>query len=90
MSNEPQIIYTDRFKKQHRLLSDEIKRKSAKAVCLFLENVLHPSLRLHTLSEPLKGLWSISIDKKYRITLQPIKGNTYLFVSIGTHAIYDK
>ena len=90
MSNEPEIIYSERFRKQHKNLPEDIKKKSVKTVRLFLENVLHPSLRLHKLSGPLEGLWSISIDKKYRITLRPLKNNMYLFISIGTHAIYGK
>ena len=90
MNNAVQVIYSERFKKQHRTLEYSVKKKAAKTVSLFLKNVLHPSLRLHKLSGPLEGLWSISIDQKYRIILEPMDDHTYLFVSIGTHAIYEK
>lgn len=90
MMDAVEIIYSERFKKQHAPLSDEIKKKAMKAVQLFTENVLHPSLRLHKLSGKLEGLWSISLDKNYRILLRPMKGNVYLFIAIGPHAIYEK
>ena len=90
MTSSIRIIYAERFKKQHTLLQDLVKKKAAKAVNLFLKNVLHPSLRLHKLSGTLEGLWSISIDQKYRIILEPMNDHTYLFVSIGSHAIYEK
>ncbi len=90
MSSQIDIVYADHFKKQHKALPEEIKKKSAKTVHLFLQNILHPSLRLHKLSGPLRGLWSISINKQYRILLRPLQNNTYLFVSIGTHSIYEK
>lgn len=90
MSGTPIILYTRRFEKQHESLPREIKIKAEKTIELFLENILHPSLRLHKLSGPLMGLWSISIDRNYRIILEPMKDNTYLFHSVGTHAIYKK
>lgn len=90
MSATPRILYSRRFQTQHAALPLEIKKKGVRIIKLFLENVLHPSLHLHKLSGSLKGLWSISIDVKYRIILQPMKDNVYLFVSVGTHAIYEK
>ncbi len=90
MSEEITILYSRRFQKQHKDLPKDVKEKSVKALRLFLENILHPSLRLHKLSGASKGLWSISLDKRYRIILRPMKQNTFLLISIGTHAIYDK
>ena len=90
MSKTVDVLYSKGFKKQHAALPDDIKRKAAKAVGFFMENVLHPSLRIHKLSGKLKGLWSISIDRRCRIIMRPMKDNTYLFISIGDHAIYEK
>ena len=90
MTKEIEIIYSQRFKKQHAQLSDDVKIQAVKAVRLFQKNVLHPSLRLHKLSGKLRGLWSISLDRKNRIIIRPMENNTYLFISIGPHAIYEK
>jgi mRNA-degrading endonuclease YafQ of YafQ-DinJ toxin-antitoxin module len=90
MKKEVDIMYSQNFQKQHAKLSDDVKKKAAKAVGLFSESILHPSLRLHKLSGKLEGLWSLSIDRKHRIILRPMKGNTYLFLSIGRHSIYEK
>lgn len=90
MTKAIEIVYSQRFKKQHAQLSEDIKKKAVKAVRLFTENVLHPSLRLHKLTGKLDGLWSLSIDRNYRVLLRPMKGNSYLFIAIGPHAIYDK
>lgn len=92
MRKQVEIFYSVRFRKEHATLSHEVKVKvkMVKAVEFFTENVLHPSVRLHKLSGKLKGLWSISIDRKHRILVRPMKGNTYLFISVGNHSIYEK
>jgi len=76
------------FEKQFQNLSKEIKLKAIKAEQVFKKNAFHPSLRLHKLSGKLKSLWSISIDRKYRIIFMPRENGDILFISIGTHAIY--
>jgi addiction module RelE/StbE family toxin len=90
MSSQPRIIYSRRFEKQLDALPDEVQKKVAKTFKLFSENIFHPSLRLHKLSGHMKGLWSINIDAKYRMVLEPLQDNVYLFISVGTHAIYEK
>ncbi len=83
------IFYSERFKKQHKNIPYEMKKKAMRTIDLFLQNPLHPSLRLHKLSGALQGYWSLSIDRKYRIIVEPLQDNSYLLISIGTHAIYD-
>ncbi len=84
------LVYSERFKKQHKNIAYDMKKKAARSIELFLQNPLHPSLRLHKLSGELSGYWSISLDRKNRIILQPLEDNTYLLISIGTHAIYER
>ena len=90
MSVEIIIRYAPSFRKEHKKLPDEIKKKTLKAIRFFQENPLHPSLRLHKLSGPLDGLWSISLDRRYRIIFRSLPENAYYFISIGTHSIYEK
>ena len=84
------IHYNEDFNKQFHLLPKLIQRKAVKAEIYFRDNAFHPSLRLHKLEGKLKGLWSISMDMKYRIIFKPLDDGIILFVSIGLHAIYGK
>jgi toxin HigB-1 len=46
----------------------------------------HPSLRLHRLQGPLSELHSVSINIRYRITLElVIQGHKIIPVDIGSH-----
>lgn len=84
------IHYNESFKKQFQALPKLIQKKSVKTELFFRENTFHPSLRLHKLEGKLSGLWSISIDMKYRIIFKPLEDGIVLFISIGMHAIYGK
>ena len=83
------ILLSRRFVKQHAALSSKLKRRLEKTVRLFRENPLHPSLRLHKLTGPLNQHWSISINLQYRVIFEMLENGDILFVSVGTHAIYD-
>lgn len=83
------IHYTDSFEKQFLLLPKDTQKKAVKAEVLFQKNAFYPSLRLHKLEGRLSGLWSISLDRKYRIIFKAMNDGVILFVSIGLHAIYD-
>lgn len=83
------IHYNETFEKQFRTLSKIIQKKAVKAETLFRTNPFHPSLRLYKLEGKLKGLWSISLDMKYRIIFKPLEDGMILFISIGVHSIYE-
>jgi addiction module RelE/StbE family toxin len=83
------IILDDEFLEEFDQLPHAIQKRVLKTKQLLLENPLYPSLRLHKLSGHLQGLWSIRINRHYRIIFEPLEGGNVLFVSVGTHAIYD-
>ncbi|NOS67516.1 MAG: type II toxin-antitoxin system mRNA interferase toxin, RelE/StbE family [Candidatus Peribacteraceae bacterium] len=83
------VLLSRQFLKQHRGLEQCIKDQLVRATVLLKENPLHPSLRLHKLSGKFKGFWSISLSEHYRVIFKPLEKGDVLFVSIGTHAIYD-
>ena len=83
------IHYNSNFEKQFKALPNMVKRKAVKAEKIFRENVFHPSLRLHKLKGKLDDLWSISIDRRYRIVFEVMEDGVVLFVSVGMHAIYE-
>lgn len=83
------IIYDEGFAEEFLKLPIHIQGKATKAERLFHNDIFHPSLRLHKLHGKLKGLWSISIDRRHRIVFEYMKKDVIVFHSIGQHAIYD-
>lgn len=83
------IHYNEDFAAQFKSLPQVIQKKALKTETFFRENPFHPSLRLHKLKGKLKKLWSISLDRKYRIIFKPLDDGVILFVSIGLHSIYE-
>jgi mRNA-degrading endonuclease YafQ of YafQ-DinJ toxin-antitoxin module len=88
-----QLVFTDqynrratRFLRQHPQLQEQY----AKTLVLLQENPLHPSLRLHPLRGRLAGLHSVSINLRYRITMELlITKNEMVPINIGDHdAVY--
>jgi len=69
--------------KEIRNKDRNLYKKIKKQLELFQNNPHHPSLRTHKLTGSLKNVWSISIDKNYRILYQD--GNLYYFFALGTH-----
>ena len=71
-----------RFLRKHQ----ELERSYRKTLGLIEINPTHPSLRLHKLKGPFDGLYSVSINISYRITIEfLIDSNTILPVDVGTH-----
>ncbi len=57
-----------------------------KTIRLLAENPQHPSLRLHKLSGKLKDYSSISINLKYRITIDfVIENEVIILIGISNH-----
>ena len=82
------IEYSSIFVKQLKKLPENIIAKTIKKEKVFKINPLHPSLRLHELHGKFKGIWSISINRNYRIIFERQEDGTILFISIGNHDIY--
>jgi len=83
-----QIHFSKKYTKELKKVSEPILQLAVNKEKLFRENPLHPSLRLHPLKGEHEGLWSISINRNYRIIFQRMEGGDILFVSIGKHDIY--
>lgn len=87
------LIFTDdymrravRFLKRH----PELKNQYAKTLALLEINPHHPSLRLHALSGRLEGVYSVSINLSYRITMELlIREQQIIPLNVGDHdAVY--
>ena len=69
--------------KEIRNKDRNLYKKIQKQLELFQNNPHHLSLRTHKLTGDLKNVWSVSIDKSYRMLYQD--GNLYYFFDLGTH-----
>ena len=64
----------------------ELRKPYAKTLALLETNPHHPSLRLHALSGRLTGVYSVSINLSYRITLELlIQDQTIVPINMGDH-----
>lgn len=82
------ILYSNSFKQRFLKLPKNIAEIAIEKEKIFRKNPFHPSLRLHELKGNLNGLWSISVNLKYRIIFKYMKNGDILFISIGKHDIY--
>ncbi|RKT43874.1 type II toxin-antitoxin system YafQ family toxin [Thiocapsa rosea] len=75
-----------RFIKRH----PELRQQYLKTLELLRANPFHPSLRLHPLEGRMAGLYSVSINLSYRITLELlIEDERITPVNVGDHdAVY--
>lgn len=75
-----------RFLRRH----PELRKPYAKTLALLEANPHHPSLRLHALSGRLTGIYSVSINLSYRITIELlIQDQTIVPINVGDHdAVY--
>lgn len=84
-----QLIFTEqynrraaKFLKRH----PDVESQYVKTLELLELNPHHPSLRLHRLSGRLEGLQSISINMKYRITIEMIiTESEIVLINVGDH-----
>lgn len=71
-----------KFLKKH----PELRGQYRKTLELLELDPTHPSLRLHRLQGRLSDLHSVSINIRYRITIEfVIEGNSILLVNVGQH-----
>ena len=88
-----QLIFTDtynrsalRWLKRH----PDLRQQYITTLQLLEANPFHPSLRMHALSGKLLGVYSVSINISYRITLELlIEDKKIIPVNVGDHdAVY--
>ncbi len=87
------LLFTDAYtRRAQRWLKrhPELRPQYLKTLQLLEANPYHPSLRLHALSGKLDGVYSVSINLSYRITLELLIHDEQIIpVNIGDHdAVY--
>ncbi len=83
-----QISYTNKFEREYRKLSIEIKLKVESREKIFRKNPFTPSLKTHKLSGDLKDFWAFSVDFTYRVIFEFVDNDDIFFHSVGDHDIY--
>ncbi len=84
-----QLIFTEQYNRRAAKFlkwNPQIESQYTKTRELFEHNPHHPSLRLYALSRKLSGLHSISINLKYRITIESIiTEREIILINISVH-----
>ncbi len=84
-----QLIFTEQYTRraaQFIKRHPDILGQYTKILELLEANPHHPSLRLHALKGRLEGLSSVSINMKYRMTLEMIvTEKEIILINIGDH-----
>ena len=79
------IILTAEFVSRYDDLPEKIQIKAETQEKYFRENPFHPSLHTEKLEPHRKEVWSIRVDRRYRIAFRFIDGDTVLFLTVGPH-----
>ena len=84
-----QFIFTEQYNRRAAKFlkrNPAIENQYTKTLELLEHNPYHPLLRLHTLSGKLEGLHSVSINLKYRITMELIITEQEIIpINVGDH-----
>ena len=85
-----QLIFTEQYtRKAAKFIKShpDVESQYAKTLQLLEVNPHHTSLRLHALKGKLDRLYSVSINLKYRITLEMIiTEKEIILVNVGDHS----
>lgn len=85
-----EIRYRNRFLKEYKKLSADIKKLAENKEIIFRRNPFDQRLRTHRLKGPLSKFLAFSITSKYRIIFAFSEDGSVEFYSIGNHDIYDE
>jgi len=79
------IRVTREFEKRFRDLPALVQRRAEKQERLFRENPFHPSLHTEKLRPKDREVWSLRVDRSYRIIFRFLDGKTAVFLTVGPH-----
>ena len=86
-----EIEVSGEFKKLYSQLPLEIKKKAKKQERLFRFNPFYPSLHTEKLEPKGREVWSLRVDKSYRILFKFVNRQKVIFLTIGPHGwIYKR
>ena len=80
-----QIVFSPKFVRIFKKLSEEIKAKAFVCMDQFMENPQHPSLHIHKLQPQNREHWAITVAYDCRIIFSLADEKTAYFIGIGKH-----
>lgn len=80
------IQYLAVFKKQFKKLPQKLQDQFEERLRLFLEDPVHPQLRVHPLKGKYAGYWSMNISGDLRALYLQKGDEVIIFALIGTHS----
>ena len=83
------IFYDSDFVKNVKKLPPQIRDKLKESELIFRIDPFSPQLKTHKLHGKMKNYYAFSINYKYRVIFKLVEKNIVVFVSIGTHEIYE-
>jgi len=84
-----ELVFSRRFKKQYKNFYN--KSLLEKIISLFQEDIHHTSLHYKKIKcSKNKNLYSIRVDKNYRILMTLEEENYYLLICLCDHDEYDR
>jgi mRNA interferase RelE/StbE len=80
------LEFTDSFNEDYDALPDEMKKRTDKALRLFVANPRHPSLQAAKM-EGCKNVWEARVTNDYRFTYSMKKGGICVLRRVGPHDV---
>jgi addiction module RelE/StbE family toxin len=84
-----QILYSEKFKKQFRKLSNQLKDTVEVKIQLLKANPFDQRLKTHKLKGELAAYYAFSVNNKYRIIFQIDEHANIKLHYVGNHDIYE-
>ncbi|MEI8248923.1 MAG: type II toxin-antitoxin system mRNA interferase toxin, RelE/StbE family [Candidatus Taylorbacteria bacterium] len=84
-----EITYSNKFEKQYRKMSDDIRKLVVDKIAIFQNDCFDSRLKTHKLKGTLTGYYAFSLNNKYRIIFLFENDKNIRLHYIGTHDIYE-
>jgi addiction module RelE/StbE family toxin len=82
------VMFKPSFVRQFKKLPPDLQEEIQEAIHIFRKDPHHQQLKLHKLQGKLQGLWSFSVNYKYRIVCQQKEASAWSLVAVGDHDVY--
>lgn len=80
------VARSKKFAKQYQKLPKKVQQQFKKRLLLYLEDVNHPLLRVHSLVGAYKDAFSLNVTADIRAVFKIKDSDTIYFIVIGSHS----
>lgn len=82
------VYASSNFTRAVEKLPPNIRDKLRERDQIFRRDPFDPRLKTHKLRGNLKGYWSYSVGRRYRLLFKFLDGDEVVYYDIGTHQMY--